>query len=179
VLRPAALALVTLLAAPAGAAHVYLNGVLIDGVTGEEFTGVQRVVIDADGNVHIDAPQYEIEKQDAQAAQPAPAALTHRYWLVTTAPSEGLAVEIWAGATLVRRIGAGDGPVVDEITSFLRPGPNKLRVKAQKAGEPARSLPVVIGEASVSKNDEVLLSDDRLSFDVAPGREAEQTLVAR
>ena len=99
-----AAALIALVAAPAGAVHVYLNGVPIDGVTSQEFTHVQRVVIDGEGNVRIDAPDYEIEKQDLSAAPAAPApALTRRYFLVTTAPAEDVSVEVWAGATLLRR----------------------------------------------------------------------------
>lgn len=177
-------ALIALLAAPAQAAHVYLNGVLIDGVTGQEFTQVERVVIDAEGNVRIEAPRYEIEKQELApgadaAAAPAAPALKRRYWLVTTSAAEGVSVEIWAGDRLLRRIAPGDGPVVEEITAHLRPGANRLRVKARKEGENARPLPVLIGEAAVGEGDEVTLSGERVSFDVGPGHESQKSLTAR
>lgn len=67
-------AAVACVAAPAWAA-VYLNGVNIDGVTGQRFDNC-TVVIDDRGNVRIEAKGYAVKVEGASAtpAQPAPPA---------------------------------------------------------------------------------------------------------
>lgn len=62
-----------LLPTSALAGSVYLNGVLIDGVTNQTFVKVSSVRIDGQGNVHIDAPAYAVKVANAPAPAPAPA----------------------------------------------------------------------------------------------------------
>jgi hypothetical protein len=62
-----------LLPTSALAGSVYLNGVLIDGVTNQSFVKVSSVRIDGQGNVHIDAPAYAVKVANAPAPAPAPA----------------------------------------------------------------------------------------------------------
>ncbi|HEX8441472.1 hypothetical protein [Archangium sp.] len=70
-----ALVLTALLPASALAGSVYLNGVRIDGVTNQKFEKVASVHIDAQGNVHIEAPSYAVKLVNAPSAPPpAPAA---------------------------------------------------------------------------------------------------------
>jgi hypothetical protein len=61
-----------LLPTSALAGSVYLNGVLIDGVTNQTFAKVTSVRIDAQGNVHIDAPAYAVKVVDSPTSVPAP-----------------------------------------------------------------------------------------------------------
>ncbi|HET9552592.1 MAG TPA: hypothetical protein VFP50_06445, partial [Anaeromyxobacteraceae bacterium] len=74
-----ALAAAALAAAPPALAGptITLNGVAIDGVTGQRFENA-TVVIDAAGNVHIEAKGYAVKGAGADAAPvastPAPAA---------------------------------------------------------------------------------------------------------
>lgn len=109
---------ISLWASQVWAVDVYLNGVLITGVRDQEFENA-RVTLDADGNVHIHAPQYRVERQDTEDrgpdgtdtnhasssdnvtpiqpnanTQPPPAGggsgLSRRYWLVAQASTPGM-----------------------------------------------------------------------------------------
>lgn len=59
----------TLVAGPALAGSVYLNGVNIDGLTSQKFEKA-TVRIDEKGNVLIDAPGYKVEVQSMPSAPP-------------------------------------------------------------------------------------------------------------
>jgi len=63
-----------LLPASALAGSVFLNGVPIDSVRDQKFEKVSSVRIDAQGNVHIDAPAYAVKTVSVPSAPtPAPA----------------------------------------------------------------------------------------------------------
>jgi hypothetical protein len=146
------------LAAPASAGpSVTLNGVAIDGVTNQRFENA-TVVIDARGNVHIEAKGYAVEPAPgarppagATAAAPpvavpaagAPAAragvvpshLTRRYFLATeqTHPDgTQYDVAIFINAQWIRELRSGEQQIVMEITKYLRPGSNKVVLAARK-----------------------------------------------
>jgi hypothetical protein len=144
-------------AAPAaGAPSVTLNGVDIDGVTGQKFENC-TVVIDERGNIHIEAKGYAVKGAAAEpsrapaasaaAAQPArPAAsaaegragpagkLTRRYFLVTehTPPGTQYDLAIFINAQWIREVKASEPQLVMEITKYLRAGPNKVTLAATK-----------------------------------------------
>ena len=73
-LKGALCAAMALVATRAYAGSVYLNGVLVDGLTNQKFERVASVRFDEQGNVWIDAPAYKVEVQSngAAPAQPAP-----------------------------------------------------------------------------------------------------------
>jgi hypothetical protein len=56
--------------ASALAGSVFLNGVSIDSVRDQKFEKVSSVRIDAQGNVHIDAPAYAVKTVSAPAPAP-------------------------------------------------------------------------------------------------------------
>jgi hypothetical protein len=176
-MRPLALLVAVALAgaaAPASAASVTLNGVNIDGVTGQKFENC-TVTIDADGNVHIEAKGYAVKTgaspgggrstpaatvPAARAAEPkAPAGkVTRRYFLATEhgAPGTQYDLAIFINAQWIREVKASEPQLVMEITKYLRPGPNKVTLAATKRiqGERLASgsevqLKVVIGEGNV------------------------------
>ncbi len=162
-MRPLALPLaVALLGAsnPARAAPaITLNGVAIDGVTDQRFENC-TVVIDAQGNVHIQAKGYAvrtageeprtppIEPQNAgsgggvssrplaasASAGTAPAKVTRRYFLATeqTPPGPQVDLGIFINAQWIREVKSNETATVMEITRYLRPGPNKLTLAATK-----------------------------------------------
>jgi len=147
-------------AAPASAAPaVTLNGVNIDGVTGQKFENC-TVVIDGQGNVHIQAKGYAVKGPSAEAggepgqpqaaqrpadARPAetrtasgraaPAGkLTRRYFLATehTPPGTQYDLAIFINAQWIREVKASEPQLVMEITKYLHPGPNKVTLAATK-----------------------------------------------
>jgi hypothetical protein len=166
-------------AAPAaGAPSVTLNGVNIDGVTGQKFENC-TVVIDERGNVHIEAKGYAVKgataetpRAPAASALPAkptrPAAaegraasagkVTRRYFLVTehTPPGTQYDLAIFINAQWIREVKASEPQLVMEITKYLRAGPNKVTLAATKRIVGDRlaygsdvQLKVVIGEGNV------------------------------
>lgn len=155
----------------AGAPSVSLNGVNIDGVTGQRFENC-TVVIDEQGNVHIEAKGYAVKGAPAERpraaspAKPSPAdvraapggKVTRRYFLVTehAAPGTQYDLAIFINAQWIREVKASQPQVVMEITKYLRPGANKVTLAATKRVQGGRlaygsdvALKVVIGEGNV------------------------------
>jgi hypothetical protein len=159
-MRPLAPLLAAALAGAAGPASagpaLTLNGVSIDGITSQRFENC-TVVIDAQGNVHIEAKGYAVRGADgaqsapspaAPAATPAPAPAspaaapaaepprrpTRRYFLATehTPPGTQYDLAIFINAQWIREVKASEPQVVMEVTRYLRPGRNKLVVAATK-----------------------------------------------
>ena len=138
---------------------VTLNGVNIDGVTGQRFENA-TVVIDAEGNLHIEVKGYAARPADGSAppSQPVggavaagtsppvgaagsvrpaaePGRLSRRYFLATEqSMPDGTQydVEVFINASWVRVIRSADPQVVMEITRYLRPGQNKVTLACTK-----------------------------------------------
>lgn len=173
-MRPLALALAAALAGPALAApEITLNGVPIDGATGQRIEHA-TVVIDDRGDVHIQADGYVARAGGGAAASALRAssssrlgALDHRYFLVTqhAAPGTGYDLAVFVNAQWIREVRASEPRVVMEITRYLRPGANRLVLAATKRSQEERAstspevaLSVVVGEGSVG-GDQVLIEN--------------------
>ncbi|HEY6002093.1 MAG TPA: hypothetical protein VIV57_04400 [Anaeromyxobacter sp.] len=180
-MRPLALVLAAAVASVGSAKaspSVTLNGVPIDGVTSQKFENC-TVVIDAQGNIHIEAKGYAVRGGPAGAApsgrgDPPPAAskapataearpgppakLTRRYFLATDhgAPGTQFDLAIFVNAQWIREVKAAEPQAVMEITKYMRPGSNKVTLVATKRIQGGRlsyskdvQLKVVIGEGNV------------------------------
>jgi hypothetical protein len=170
----------------AAAPTVTLNGVSIDGVTGQRFENC-TVVIDDRGNVHITAKGYAVKTLGDDGATPgaprppgneyrvaagdsrgAPAGkLTRRYFLATEQAEPGTQYDlaIFINAQWIREIRATEPQVVVEITRYLRPGANKVVLAATKRIQGERlstsrdvTLKVVVGEGNVG-GDHVMIDN--------------------
>jgi len=196
---PLALAAVALAAAVPAVARpsVTLNGVAIDGVTGQRIENA-TVVIDAQGNVHIEAKGYAVRA--GTSAQPAgagdavaetPARVTRRYFLAAEHPEPGTRYDlaIFINAQWIREVKASEPQVVMEITRYLRPGPNKVvlaptrRVHGERLSSSRDvALKVVIGEGNVGGDhvmiDNPLVEMTRTAAELED-RTEEHVLVAR
>ena len=153
-------------------ASVYLNGVNIDGLRSQKFEKCKAVRIDDRGDIHLECPGYQAERQAAVPAStlsPAPlipsavaAAMTKRYWLVSEEKDGAAAqydVDVFLNAKFIRRIKAGEPQVVLEITRFLHPGANKVLFAAskrldggRKSSSPGSFLKLVVGEGNEGGN---------------------------
>jgi hypothetical protein len=208
-MRPLALALalaaVTLAsAAPAAAGpSITLNGVAIDGATDQRIENA-TVVIDAQGNVHIEAKGYAVQaagdptalgpaplSAGATEAGAAPARLTRRYFLATehTQPGTQYDLAIFINAQWIREVKASEPQVVMEITRYLRPGQNKVVLAPTKRIQGERlsasrdvALKVVIGEGNVG-GDHVMIDNPLVELTRTAAeledRTEEHVLVAR
>lgn len=166
-MRPLALSLALALAtAPAAAAagpSISLNGVNIDGVTGQRFENC-TVVIDEQGNVQILAKGYQAkvsggpEAARAGAPEAVPGRVLRRYFIATehAAPGTQYDLGIFINAQWIREVKSAEPQAVMEITKYLRPGQNKITLAATKRIAGARlaytrdvTLKVIIGEGNV------------------------------
>jgi hypothetical protein len=171
-MRPLALLAVAALGvagAVSAAPAVTLNGVNIDGVTSQRFESC-TVVIDAHGNIHIEAKGYAARAVEAPVRAPAqqdgpgvarpalvgaayeaapaapPGKLSRRYFLATehSPPGTQYDLAIFINAQWIREVKASETQHVMEITRYLRPGPNKVTLAATKR---------VVGERVAFGND--------------------------
>ncbi len=136
------LVLAVLLAAPCAlaAGKLFLNGVDITGVKDRSFKNVKAVQIDANGDIHMDAPQYEVKVMEtggnaAAAGGDANAAgLSGRYYLATTGPGKRVQYDLTIAVNGVERlvIKASDNATIEEITGWLQKGDNTILVTARK-----------------------------------------------
>lgn len=148
-----------LLATPATAKSVFLNGVNIDGVTQQKFENVS-VEIDGEGNVLITAQGYAVQKMPAQLTEE-PAVktggpVTRRYFLVSESNAPGMTefdVDVFVNSVWVKRISHEDGQSVTEITRHMRAGKNrvhftstKVAKEKRKSTSPEHTLMVIVGE---------------------------------
>lgn len=154
---------------PAQAA-VFLNGVNIDGVTGQTFENC-TVTIDDKGNVLIVAKGYEVQGAPTKPTKPSEPTtplepVTRRYFLVSEQSAVGLAqydVDVYVNSQWVKRIGAGDPQVVFEVSKYLHKGRNTVHFTAtkntkepRKSTSPQHFVKIHIGEGNIGGNNVML-----------------------
>lgn len=155
-MRVLALALATALSgASAPGPSVTLNGVNIDGVTNQRFENC-TVVIDANGDVHIEAKGYAVKATETirttttetaphntTTARTQPSAVdarlaakkpTRRYFLATehTPPGTQYDLAIFINAQWIREVKGSERQAVMEITKYLHAGSNKVTLAMTK-----------------------------------------------
>ena len=151
-----------LLAAPQQG-RLFLNGVPIDGVRGQQFSNAS-VRIDEQGRVFIDAPDYEV----------APPAETVRLKPARLAPGEGAMVIFQSQAhgktemnveVLVNGTKVADevDPLqsVHDLLAHLKPGKNMIEVKLGRKGGTG-AMEVVIGLGGI-RDSRIELTDTLVS----------------
>lgn len=156
--------LLTLLAlcTQAFAGTVYINNLPIDTLPVAELKNV-TVRFDAEGNIWIDAPNYQIREvapptyvsaSDATATTPTAGTgtvATGLWWLVTEDNgSTGSVVDIMVNGVRVRRVISGQSQLIMDIGPFLRPGVNEIQIIAQPGQPGGGLLNVYIGQGSNS-----------------------------
>ena len=165
-------------ALPALAGEVYLNGVNVTGVTNQTFEKA-KVRIDENGDVHIEAPGYAVQKVQVGPGRAAPVSegtLTRKYFLVTEQAVPGMAeydIELFINGRFVRTLKSAEDQIVADITRYLRPGANSVTLQARKryanASAPrshskAHFFRVIIGEGQAG-GDSVVIENPLIRFD--------------
>lgn len=170
----------TLLAAPALAADVYINGVHVEGLSGQQFDKV-TVKFDAKGDVWIEAPGYNIKKVQVGPTNTGTTvmssdAITKKYFLVTEQNVPGMTeynVDVFVNSKFVRTLRSSEEQIVSDITKHFRPGKNAVMIAAKKAiadKEAPKSLSrshffrIIIGEGVMSQ-DQVVIENPVVRFD--------------
>lgn len=157
---------VLLALAPAWAGSVYLNGVKIDGVTNQKFEKA-TVRIDEKGDVHIDAPGYQVravEGGPAPQSAPSNVAPTRRYFLVLEQTPPGMTeydVDVYINSKWVKTVKSDEEPVLaEDVTKHVSQGKNtvlfmakkKLQGPSRKSFSPEHQLKLMIGEGNAGGN---------------------------
>jgi hypothetical protein len=139
-------------------ATLFLNGVNIDGVRGQQFEKCRSVRVDEKGDIYLDCPGYQVEAPTANpaAAAPSTGGLAKQNWLVTEQKDGPLAqydLDVFINSKWVRKVKAVDDQIVMDITKLLQPGPNKVLIAAtkhleegRKSVSPAAFIKVIVGE---------------------------------
>lgn len=140
------------------AGKLFLNGVDITGVKGKSFKKVKVVRIDDKGDIHLDAPQYEVKVMETGGKAAAPskgddnaAGLASQYYLATKGNGKRVQYDLVVKINGVERvfIKAEDSATIEEITGWLQKGKNTIHVTARKR--------LGSGRLSTSKDDNLTL----------------------
>lgn len=143
------------------AAKLYLNGVEITDVKNKTFTKVKAVKVDKKGNIHIDAPQYEVkvlETGDSQSGQSSIsgsenfANLSEKYYIATKGEGHRAQYKLIVKINGIQRlvIPPQNSSVIEEITGWLKKGKNTIHIAAEKKIGPE-------GRLSNAKSDQLEL----------------------
>lgn len=200
---------VSLAARPAAARDardVYFNGVKIDSsviIKAQSFTGCD-VRFDDRGDIYITAKGYNVVATPAPrpatpppppppppAPIPGPVETPHEngvnlarkaVWLVSKQTRRGTVqydVDVYVNESFVRRVKSVEDPVVVDITRWIKPGENRVRMDAKKnvpdkrtSLSPTDTMEVIIGEGvlggSTVNIDKVLIDFKRNAQETEP-----------
>lgn len=162
------------------ATRVFLNGVDIDGVTGQTFDNC-TVTIDDKGNVHIAAPGYEV--QSPAPVDPRPAStgrdlipaepVTKKFLLVSEQSVAGMVqydIDILINSTWIKKLTSEESQVIIDISKYLHKGRNTIHFSAtknmkgpRKSSTPAHYMKVHVGEGSMGGNN-IMIDNSLLEY---------------
>lgn len=176
------------LASLAWAGNVYINGTFVDPRSLSGITLANTSVrFDAQGNMYIDAPGYQLQPVQAPrpvAPQPPPKPVVAygRWWVVTEDKgSTGHVVDVYINDQLAVTVRSGQGPQqLIEISKWLRLGENKVIVKSISTNAGGGPLAVFAGPGG-TVNGAFELPNPPVDFGVSASRsgvyERQYTLV--
>jgi len=159
------------------AASVYVNGVQAYGLVDYEFERV-NVRIDKNGNVWIDAPQYDVNVSERSTTR-SPTGLnsynssggqqkanipTGRWWLVTEdAGSKNHSVSVIVNGYLVHQVRSGDAQVIKDLAPYLRDGSNSVVFNVGSSGSTGGPLSIYISTGS-NRSGTVVLDQPQIIY---------------
>lgn len=174
------LLLTMLLAVPALAGDVFINGVQVEGLANQQFDKV-TVKFDERGNIWIEAPGYNVKR--VSPAPPSNAAtaredavISKRYFLVSEQNVAGMTeynIDVFVNSKFIRTVRSSEEQIVSDITKHLKPGKNNVMFAAKKAcadKDTPKSLSrthflrVIIGEGVMSA-DQVVIENPVVKFE--------------
>ena len=131
-----------LVSGTATAGDVYINGQKLGAVADIELKGVS-VRFDSEGNIHVDAPGYEVSAPggEAQNAERPEAVLKGTYCLVADTSEPGLVpfqFEVFLNGTKVGDLSSNQPTAMLPLTEFVKVGKNRVGIKAMY--DPTRQI---------------------------------------
>lgn len=125
-----------LIGSTAFAADIYINGQLVRGITDLSLENC-KVSFSSNGDVHIEAPGFKVldtpatgdlSKQNVVPAGP----MKYRYFLFASTSAPGsvpYSFEVAVNGQVVKVFSSRHESVVQEITLYMKPGPNEVIIK--------------------------------------------------
>ena len=142
----------------AGGVEVFLNGVQITGVR-DQVIDKAKVVLDSNGNVHIEAPDYKVREvsDGGTPVESVQAALLQKQYFVVTevnrSNATGYQVQLIVNNKYIKTI-PEVGQYVVELHKYLKRGENSVSFRATRpegktgSGSPSDQFTLIIGEGS-------------------------------
>jgi len=173
------------------AGTVYVNDVDVSALRNTTLKNV-TVQFDDKGDVHITAPQYEIqvvqpdgkssETTTATAAGTTPQPETTppepsgngipkgHWWAVTEDDgSQGHTVDVFVNGTQVLEVHSGDAQKIQDIGPYLKPGANQVTMRSTSQDASGGAMYVYVGTGS--NDDGTLMMDTpKVQFGLGPTR---------
>ena len=176
-----------ILGAVALAGNVYINEVDVTGLQDQTFEDV-TVSFDAEGNIHIDAPRYEIQvvegeraerhapdasvsRTPAAAASPPEGVLPEgRWWLVTEDEgSRGHEVQVHVNDAHVQTVRSGEDPLILDVGPWLEPGSNRIRMASHSTDAGGGTFYIYVGTGD-NDSGTLVMDTPRVQFGLGPSR---------
>jgi hypothetical protein len=149
-------------------ATLFINGVRADGLRSFDLEDVD-VRIDANGDIHITAPQYKVEVEP-EPVLPAPstsAMPAATYWLVTVDDgSTGHVVDVLVNGSLVRKIRSGEEQLILDVGPYLQQGENTVLL-VPSAPQGTGRLHIYLGTGS-NEAGTVVMDDPSVALTISP-----------
>jgi hypothetical protein len=182
------------LLATAFGADTYINDTRVDPRAIADVR-LERVAVwfDELGNVHIDAPGYNVEVVEpaltatATAARPVPTTATNtpappppppassgvapsRWFVVSEdSGSVGHTVEVWINGQLATTVRSGQPQAIVDIGRWLRLGPNQIEIRSSSAHAEGGTLYVYVGTGS-DRSGTFVMDEPPIEFGLAADR---------
>ena len=154
------------------AASVYVNGVRADGLREQTYQNA-TVTIDANGDVRITAPGYQVQagpSTPVRSVVPALPSGADHWWLVTEdSGSTGHIVQVTVNGTLVQVIRSGEPQRILDLSRWLHPGANQIHIQSDSTASAGGALFVYVG-AGPEQSGTVELARPAISYTLVAGR---------
>lgn len=133
------------------AAKIYINNIEVQTPPVVEMKGV-GVRFDAEGNIWIDAPNYQVREVAPPQYVPAVGASVvpvGTWWLVTEDNgSTGSVVDVMVNGQVVRRVISGQAQLIMDIGPYLKKGNNEITILVQPGTPGGGLLNIYVGQGS-------------------------------
>lgn len=166
------------------AGSVFVNGVSVEQLRGQTFEGA-TVTVSSNGDVYVTAPGYRIQAPDAPVVSynppvqqvlpqkpvtPPVATAPSHYWLVTEDNgSRGHSVQVYLNDALVQTVKSGDAQTIADLSKFMLPGQNRVRVMSDSVGATGGALYIYIGKGS-NESGTVVLEKPEIQYGLGATR---------
>lgn len=142
--------LILMMSALAGT--IYINNIPVQTPPVVEMKNV-TVRIDADGNIWIDAPNYQVREvappNYVPAAGTSTAVPAGTWWLVTEDNgSTGSVIDVMVNGQVIRRVISGQAQLIMDVGPYLKQGTNEITMLIQPGTPGGGLLNIYVGQGT-------------------------------